>query len=138
MSSSTASNDATDRRPSDPGRNATYTILLRDFGATVAVVGRDGRPPVRISLRLTVTHPGPGFPDDIAAVMSYEDIVEDLRRICAEETVPGPEHLAERAADICLSHVQVKVAEVEVELPSPDPAVAGAGATITRVQRNIA
>lgn len=118
------------------GRAGTYTILLRDFSATVALAGRPGRPPVRISLRLTVTHPGPGFADDISAVMSYEDIVEDLRRLCAAETVPGPELLAERTADLCLSHAQVLTAQVEIELPSLfDPDV-GAGISLTRVQRS--
>lgn len=110
------------------GATLTYTILLRGFTATVALAGRPGRPTARIDLTLTVAHPGSGFPDDIAAVMSYEDIVEDLRRLCADETMPGPDHLAERAAALCLAHARVRTAHVEVELPS------GVGASITRTQ----
>ncbi|QCO16875.1 dihydroneopterin aldolase (plasmid) [Azospirillum brasilense] len=114
------------------GAAATYTILLRDFTATVSVAGRPGRPTVRISLELKVSHPGLSFPDDITAVMSYEDIVEDLRRLCAQEALPGPEYLADRTADLCLAYPKVRHVRVEVELSSPLPDTAGSGVTITR------
>ncbi|MGF7177842.1 dihydroneopterin aldolase [Azospirillum doebereinerae] len=118
------------------GATLTYTILVRGFTATVALAGRPGRPAVRIDLTLTVTHPGAGFPDNIAAVMSYEDIVEELRRLCADETIPGPDYLAERAADLCLTHAKVQRVRVDVELPSTAAEGAGAGASITRAQQN--
>ncbi len=126
------SDDTAPRRADASGGAQTYTIILRDFTATVSVAGRPGRPPVRISLELTVSHPGRGFPDDITAVMSYEDIVEDLRRLCAAETVPGPGHLAERVADLCLAHPEVRRVRVDVELPSLLPDTAGAGVVLTR------
>ncbi|MDQ2103977.1 dihydroneopterin aldolase [Azospirillum isscasi] len=128
-------NDSVSRHSgaSDSGAAATtYTILLRDFTATVSVAGRPGRPTVRISLELKVSHPGLGFPDDITAVMSYEDIVEDLRRLCAQETLPGPDYLADRTADLCLAHPKVRRVRVDVELQSLIPDTAGAGVTITR------
>ncbi|WP_448205508.1 dihydroneopterin aldolase [Azospirillum sp. sgz302134] len=130
-------NDTASRRAAstDSGAATTYTILLRDFTATVSVAGREGRPTVRISLELKVSHPGHGFPDDINAVMSYEDIVEDLRRLCAEETVPGPDYLADRTADLCLAHPKVQRVRVDVELPSLLPDTAGAGVSITRTRR---
>lgn len=118
---------------------STYTILLRGFAATVAMDGWPGRPEVRINLRLTVSHPGPGFPDNIAAVMSYEDIVEDLRRVCAQEILPSPDHLAERTAGLCLAHQEVLSAEVEVELPAvgaQGEQGTAVGAAVTRVQRS--
>lgn len=118
------------------GATLTYTILVHGFTATVAVAGRPGRTPVRIDLTLTVGHPGPGFPDDIAAVMSYEDIVEDLRRLCADETVPGPDHLAERASDLCLAHAKVQRVYVDVELPALTADGAVTGASLTRLQKN--
>ena len=116
-----------------PGAATTaYTILLRDFTAAVSLAGRPGRPTVHISLELKVSHPGPRFPDDITAVMSYEDIVEDLRRLCAQETVPGPDYLADRTADLCLAHPKVRRVRVDVELESLLPNTAGAGVTIMR------
>lgn len=111
---------------------ATYTILLRDFSASVSVAGRDDRPSVRISLELTVSHPGHGFPDDITAVMSYEDIVEDLRRLCAGEAIPGADYLADRTAALCLDHDKVQRVRVDVELSSPVPGDAWVGVSIIR------
>lgn len=103
-------------RAAGSGGNATYTIFLRDFAATVAEQGRDGRRPVRISIELAVLHPGAGFPDDITAVMSYENIVQELRDLCAGTPVTGPEDLAERAAALCLTRGQVRHAAVSVEI----------------------
>ncbi|PWC34338.1 hypothetical protein [Azospirillum sp. TSO35-2] len=116
------------------GAPLTYTILVRGFAAAVAIAGRADRPMVRFDLTLTVTHPGPGFPDDIAAVMSYEDIVEDLRRLCAESAVPGPDYLADRAADLCLTHAKVRRVAVEVTVPSAAADGAASGASLTRAQ----
>jgi len=115
-----------------PRAAATYTILLRDFTATVSLAGHSGRHTVHISLELKVSHPGLGFPDDITAVMSYEDIVEDLRRLCAEETVPGPDYLADRTVALCMAQPKVRHVRVDVELPSLLPDTAGAGVTIMR------
>lgn len=125
-------NDTASRRADATGAARTYTILLRDFTATVSIAGRPDRCPVSISLELKVSHPGHGFPDDITAVMSYEDIVEDLRRLCAEDAIPGADYLADRAADLCLTHPKVRRVRVDVELPSLQPDTAGAGVSITR------
>lgn len=114
------------------GAPLTYTILVRGFAAAVALAGRTDRPDVRFDLTLTVTHPGPGFPDDIAAVMSYEDIVEDLRRLCAESNVSGAEYLADRAADLCLSHAKVRLVQVDVTIPAADSGDSAAGTSLTR------
>ena len=101
----------------------------------VALAERAGRTDVRMDLTLTVIHPGPGFPDDIAAVMSYEGIIEDLRRLCAEEAVPGSDYLAEHAADLCLAHARVQRVRVDVALPVAADAAA-AGTSLTRRQNN--
>lgn len=129
-------NDPTELPVPTAGRAGTYTILLRDFSATVALAGLAGRHPVRIGLRLTVAHPGPGFADDISAVMSYDTIVQDLRSLCADESFSGPGLLAERAVEICLSHREVLSTQVDVELPTLFDPAAGSGVSITSVQRN--
>ena len=127
-------NDTASRRADASGAAQTYTILLRDFTATVSIAGRPERCPVSISLELKVSHPGRGFPDDITAVMSYEDIVEDLRRLCAEDAIPGADYLADRSAGLCLAHDKVRRVRVDVELPSLRPDTAAAGVSITRTR----
>ncbi len=124
-------NDTASRRADATG---TYTILLRDFTAIVSIAGRSERCPVSISLELKVSHPGQGFPDDITAVMSYEDIVEDLRRLCAEDAIPGADYIADRAAALCLTHDKIRRVRVDVELPSLRPDTAAAGVSITRTR----
>lgn len=116
------------------GAPLTYTILVRDFTAAVAIAGRADRAQVRFDLTLTVTHPGRGFPDDIAAVMSYEDIVEDLRRLCRESNVPGADYLADCAAELCLSYAKVRRVRVDVTIPAADSGGPSAGASLTRAQ----
>ncbi|MBK1839988.1 hypothetical protein JHL17_21510 [Azospirillum sp. YIM B02556] len=116
------------------GAPLTYTILVRGFAASVALAGRADRAQVRFDLTLTVTHPGPGFPDDIEAVMSYEDIVEDLRRLCRESNVPGADYLADRAADLCLSHGRVRRVQVDVTVPAADSSDSAAGTSLTRAR----
>lgn len=119
------------RAANTPGAAPTYTIFLRDFTAPVAIRGVAERQTARFNVQLTVAHPGTGFPDDITAVMSYEDIVEDLRRLCAGPAVPGPEDLAEGAADLCLEREKVCKVRVEVELRARS-GDALAGVAITR------
>ncbi len=132
------SDNSADRRAivQPGGATLTYTILVRGFTAPVRLAGRDGPVIASFDLTLTVTHPGQGFPDDIAAVMSYEDIVEELRRLCAEEAISGPDYLAESAADLCLAHAKVQRASVSVELPSVTENGAGIGTSITRMQQS--
>ncbi|HEY0833057.1 MAG TPA: hypothetical protein VGE72_04025 [Azospirillum sp.] len=120
------------RAANSSGAALTYTIFLRDFTALVSIRGEAERRAARFNVRLTVAHPGPGFPDDIAAVMSYEDIVEDLRRLCAGPAVPGPEDLAERTAALCLERDRVRKVRVEVELRSSGTGDVLAGVAITR------
>jgi len=118
-------------RTAPGGAAHTYTIFLRDFIAPVVLHGENQRRSAHFNVRLTVIHPGPDFPDDIAAVMSYEPIVQDLRRLCAEQTQPGVEELAERAAALCLKQPKVCSVRVEVELPEQTSGSI-AGVTVTR------
>jgi dihydroneopterin aldolase len=127
---------------SDPagGTAPTYRILVRGFRAPVTVVGRSGPAEVSIDLTLTVTHPGAahpeaGFPDDIAAVLSYDGFIADLRRLCAERPVSGPESLAEQAAVLCLTDAKVQAVAVEVLLPPAADGGAGSGASLERFQK---
>lgn len=121
------------QRTAPGGAASTYTIFLRDFSAPVILRGEDVRRPAHFNVRLTVAHPGPDFPDDIAAVMSYEPIVQDLRRLCADERPSGVEELAERAAGLCLKQHKVCSVRVDVDLPD-DSSGAVAGFTVSRGQ----
>lgn len=83
-------------------RDDSYAILLKEFRAPLSCGGE-----ARIDAELRVLHPGRQFRDDISAVMSYEDVVVGLRRLCARAAVPDPARLAAQVGDLCLSFPRV-------------------------------
>lgn len=110
----------------------TYTIIIKDFTAPVSLGGTPGS--ARISLTLDVLHPGPDFPDDINAVMSYEDIVVGLRRLCTDRTLPAEAAeagrlLADRTLDLCCDHPRVRRVQVQARL-TPEGAEKNGGSDI--------
>lgn len=112
--------------PPDAGRGGgdTYTIFLRDLVAPLPRAGSASGPgpSARLTARLEALHPGRQFADDIAAVLSYEDVVVDLRRLCAHAATPDPAALALAAADRALTHPDVRSVEVEISItPSAPP-----------------
>lgn len=121
-------NDFEARRAGPAG---TYTILLTGFRAPVKLPGGQAATG-RFDLELTVLHPGPDFPDDIAAVMSYEDIVRALRALCAEETAADAGRLAEKAADLTIGLPKVTRTQVSVALSGARTGEPACGATIVR------
>lgn len=124
-------NEFAARRAGLGGTAETYTILLTGFRAPVTLPG--GREATaRFDLELAVLHPGRGFPDDIAAVMSYEDIVQALRALCADETAADAGRLAEKAADLSIGLPKVMRTRVSVELSGATEDGPACGATITR------
>lgn len=93
-------------------RDETYAILLRDFSATLP----DGRT-ASINAKLQALHPGRIFRDDISAVLSYEDVVVGLRRLCAGGGGGGDAaSMALSAGDLCLSFPGVVEAHVQIAL----------------------
>lgn len=96
--------------PADRRDNA-YNILLREFSG----VTKDGFA-VIINLKLKTIHPGRNFTDDISAVMSYEDVVLGLRRLCAVNIDASAAALAAAVGDLCLSFPRILEAQAQVSL----------------------
>lgn len=76
---------------------------------------QDGKQRVRVNLDLTVEDHVGGVDDKLANVVSYEDIVLDLRALADAGHISLVETLAERIADICLIDPRVQLARVRVE-----------------------
>lgn len=90
----------------------SYAILVEGFRATLA-----GTETV-VDLRLTVAHPGPDFADDISSVMSYEGVIDILRRLSAETTgMATPRAAAEHAARQLRTLPKVRAARVRLTQP---------------------
>ncbi len=102
-----------------PAGTTAYRIVLRDLvvQASIGVHDHEHRRSqrVRISVDLTVRHPGQGFRDEIAAVLSYEELVDGIRRMAQSGHIKLIETLADRVAGLCLTDERVLGAEVRVE-----------------------
>lgn len=94
-------------------RDDAYAILLNDFRGPLGCGGE-----ARIDVQLRVLHPGRQFRDDISAVMSYEDVVTGLRRLCARTLNPNPAALAQQASDLCLGFPRALSGRVAVAIDS--------------------
>ncbi len=122
-----------DSLPTGP---TSYRITLRDLElqASIGVHDYEHRQPqrVRISVDLTVRHPGPDFRDEISAVLSYEGLVIGIRSVAQTGHIKLIETLADRVATLCLADERVLGAEVRVEKLEVFADAASVGVVMTR------
>jgi dihydroneopterin aldolase len=100
-----------------------YEIFLRDvvMPFRIGVYPSEHQAPqrVRIDLDLDVRQDRATLTDDIDEVVSYDDIMDNLRQIAAGEHINLLEVLAERIAGLCLGdprvlRVRVAVAKLDI------------------------
>ncbi|MEI7606767.1 MAG: dihydroneopterin aldolase [Rhodospirillaceae bacterium] len=117
---------------------AIYRIFLRDLVLRLSIGVHEHehcRPQqVRINVELTVRHPGPGFRDEIASVLSYEGLVEGIRAIARDGHIKLIETLAERIAELALTDERVLAAEVRAEKLEVFADAASVGVVIARAR----
>ena len=110
----------TDPEQDEPG---IYEIFLRDvvMPFRIGVYPSEHKAPqrVRIDLDLDVRQDRATLTDDIGDVVSYDDIMNNLRQIAAGEHINLLEVLAERIAGLCLGdprvlRVRVAVAKLDI------------------------
>lgn len=125
---------------------ATRRMFIRDLvlAASIGVYPHEhqARQRIRINLDLSVLDDGARNvsraavgADDLARVVDYETIVNDVRAVVASGHVQLVETLAERLAEICLADERVRLVRVCVEKLDVFPDAAAAGVEIER--RNI-
>jgi 7,8-dihydroneopterin aldolase/epimerase/oxygenase len=109
-----------------------YRIFIRDLvlSCSIGVYDWEKLAPqrVRINVDVTAREPGAALADDVAKVVSYDDVVKGIKSIAAE----GHINLAERVADLCLSDPRVVVVRVRVEKPDVIVEAGGVGVEIER------
>jgi dihydroneopterin aldolase len=70
---------------------------------------------VRIDATLAVADGGRAIEDKLPATISYSDIIDRVRALCAGGRINLVETLAERVAILCLADDRVRSARVRVE-----------------------
>lgn len=115
-------------------------VLIRDLvlSASIGIHAHEHLAPqrVKINVELRVDKRTPASDDDISSVVSYEDIVNGIRKIVDQGHIKLVETLAERIAELSLRDERVVSATVRVEKPDVEPDAAGVGVEIHRRRRS--
>lgn len=96
-----------------------YRILVRDLvlKCLIGIHAHELLAPQRVRINVdmaAVEQAGP-LSDDIANVVSYEDVIEGIKRMLAEGHINLVETLAEKIAALCLADERVSSVRVRVE-----------------------
>ena len=126
--------------PIGQARAATRTIFIRDLVLSCSIgVHRHERAAnqrVRINIDLEVRG-DERLDDDIANVISYDDIVDGVRAITAAGHINLVETLAERIGDFCVGDPRAVAARVRVEKLDVISEAASVGVEIERVAARV-
>ena len=96
-----------------------YRILVRDLvlKCSIGIHDHELLAPqrVRINVDMTVLERAGPLCDDIANVVSYEDVIEGIKTLLADGHINLVETLAEKIAELCLGDGRVETARIRVE-----------------------
>lgn len=91
--------------------------------------------PVRINLVAEVAEPTSPLGDRLEDVVCYNKLTQGIKAILAEGHIKLVETLAERVAELALSHPMVEMITVRVEKPEAIAEAEAAGVEIIRTKR---
>ena len=120
--------------------NGTRHILVRDFILDCEIGAfsheRGKRQRVCINLDLDIREEGTALGDDLRKVVSYGELVDQIRVLAQGGHINLVETLAERIAETCLVDRRVASAKVRVEKLDVYPDIAGVGVEIERFNQS--
>ncbi|MBC7907723.1 MAG: dihydroneopterin aldolase [Rhodospirillaceae bacterium] len=115
-----------------------YRILVRDLvlKCLIGIHAHELLAPqrVRVNVDMAVYEQAGPLSDDIANVVSYEDVIEGIKRMLADGHINLVETLAEKIAELCLVDARVKSVRVRVEKLDVYAEAASVGIEIERRQ----
>ena len=91
--------------------------------------------PIRIDLEVDVTEPANPVSDRLDDIVCYDRMTQGVKAILAEGHIRLVETLAERVADLALSHPMVISVLVRIVKPNAIPEADAAGVEIIRMKR---
>ena len=122
------------RSASAPRRKVFVSDLLLNAFIGVYESEQDAPQPVRINLEIDVIEPSNPIGDRLEDVVCYNKLTQNIKAIIDEGHIKLVETLAERIAELALSHAMVEAATVRVEKPNAIPEAAAAGVEIHRTK----
>ncbi len=122
--------------PVMPEAPRVYRMLVRDL-VVLCFIGvhpheRDARQRVRVNVEMAVLETAGPLCDDIANVLSYEDVISGIKDLLARGHINLVETAAEKIAALCLSDSRVQSVRVRVEKPDIYQEVDAVGIEIER------
>lgn len=128
-----------DSKPEAAQTRRLYRILVRDLvlKCSIGIHAHELLAPqrVRINVDMTVLEQAGPLCDDIANVVSYEDVIDGIKAMLAEGHINLVETLAEKIADLCLTDERVETARIRVEKLDVYAEAASVGIEIERGRR---
>lgn len=106
-------------QPGEAPVRRLYRILVRDLvlKCLIGIHAHELLAPqrVRINVDMSVLEQAGPLCDDIANVVSYEDVIDGIKAMLAEGHINLVETLAEKIAELCLTDERVETARIRVE-----------------------
>ncbi|VAV95670.1 hypothetical protein MNBD_ALPHA05-1410 [hydrothermal vent metagenome] len=90
--------------------------------------------PLKIDLQVEVVEPSNPIGDSLEDVVCYNKLTQGIKAILAEGHIKLVETLAERVADLALSHPMAISVDVRIEKPNAISEAAAAGVEISRTK----
>ena len=115
-------------------------IVIRDLVLRfrIGVYEQERLRPQRIRLNLVLEVDGSEADDDIAKVLSYDEIISGVKALAEGEHINLVETLAERVAELCFAHPNVAAVQVAVEKLDIHAQTESVGVEIRRRRRESA
>ena len=115
-------------------------LFVRDLvlACSIGVYDHEKEAPqrVRFNVDLRVRRSSGAIGDDLANVLSYDDVIHGIRDLTAERHFNLVETLAEEVATLCLVNQRVARVQVKIEKLDAHPEAAAVGVEIERRQEN--
>jgi dihydroneopterin aldolase len=115
-------------------------LFVRDLvlACSIGVYDHEKEAPqrVRFNVDLRVRRSSGAIGDDLANVLSYDDVIQGIRDLTAERHFNLVETLAEEVATLCLEHQRVARVQVKIEKLDVHPEAAAVGVEIERRQES--
>lgn len=126
-------------KPGESPVRRLYRILVRDLvlKCSIGIHAHELLAPqrVRINVDMSVLEQAGPLCDDIANVVSYEDVIDGIKAMLAEGHINLVETLAEKIAELCLVDDRVETARIRVEKLDVYAEAASVGIEIERGRR---
>ena len=115
-------------------------LFVRDLvlACNIGVYDHEKKAPqrVRFNVDLRVRRSSGAIGDDLANVLSYDDVIHGIRDLTAERHFNLVETLAEEVAVLCLDNQRVARVQVKIEKLDVHPEAAAVGVEIERRQES--